>query len=89
MSLMHRPTYIQRPRDGDYVMRFTGLTWSILRRTGEEGAFILSTGYRDRKAALLQMQSLSQRDESDGWEPVGADLFGQVTHFRPDCSVTA
>ena len=52
MLLMQRPTYIERPKDGDYVMRFTGLTWSVLRRTGEEGAFILSTGHRDRKAAL-------------------------------------
>jgi hypothetical protein len=82
MSLMHRPTYIQRPRDGDYLMRFTGLTWSILRRTGEEGACILSTGHRGRKAALLQVQSLTERDRSDGWEPDGPDLFRQVTHFR-------
>jgi hypothetical protein len=82
MSLMHRPTYIQRPRDGDYLVRFTGLTWSILRRTGEEGAFILSTGHRDRKAALLQVQLLTERDQSDGWEPDGPDLFRQVTHFR-------
>jgi len=57
MLLMQRPTYIERPKDGDYVMRFTGLTWSVLRRTGDEGAFfILSTGHRDRKAALLQVR---------------------------------
>jgi hypothetical protein len=83
MLLMQRPTYIERPKDGDYVMRFTGLTWSVLRRTGEEGAFfILSIGHRDRKAALLQVRSLSERDRSDGWEPDGPDLFRQVTRFR-------
>ena len=82
MLLMQRPTYIERPKDGDYVMRFTGLTWSVLRRTGEEGAFILSTGHRDRKTALSLVQSLTERDQSDGWEPVGADWFRQVTHFR-------
>jgi hypothetical protein len=60
---MHRPTHIPRPRDGDYPMRFTGLTWSVLRRTGEEGAFILSMGHRNRKAALLQVQSLTERDQ--------------------------
>ena len=74
---MQRPIYIQRPTDGDYVMRFTGLTWSVLRRTGEEAAFILSTGHRDRKAALLEVQSASERDQSDGWEPVGAEWFRQ------------
>jgi hypothetical protein len=63
-------------------MRFTGLTWSILRRTGEGAAFILSTGHRDRKAALLQVQSLTERDHADGWEPDGPDLFRQVTRFR-------
>ena len=83
MLLMQRPTYIKRPKDGDYVMRFTGLTWSVLRRTGEEGAFfILSMGHRDRKAALLQVRSLTERDRSDGWEPDGPDLFRQVTRFR-------
>ena len=82
MLLMQRPTYIERPKDGDYVMRFTGLTWSVLRRTGEDGAFILSTGHRDRKAALLQVRSLTERDRSDGWEPDGPDLFRQVTRFR-------
>jgi hypothetical protein len=82
--LIQRPRYIQHSKDGDYVMRFTGLTWSVLRRTGEEGAFILSTGHRDRKAALSQVQSLTERDQSDGWEPVGPDWFRQVTHFRRD-----
>jgi hypothetical protein len=83
---MQRPTYIQWPRDGDYIMRFTGLTWSVLRRTGEEAAFILSTGHRDRKAALVQVRSLTERDGADGWEPVGPDSFRQVTHFRTDRS---
>jgi len=81
---MERPRYVQRSRDGDYVMRFTGLTWSVLRRTGEEATFILSTGHRDRKAALSQVQSLTERDQSDGWEPAGTDWFQQVAHFRRD-----
>jgi hypothetical protein len=80
----YRRTYIQRPRDGDYLMRFTGLTWSVLRRTGEEGAFIVSTAHRDGKAALLQVQSLTERDRSDEWEPAGPDLFRQVTRVRTD-----
>ena len=83
-QVMQRPRYIRRPKDGDCVMRFTGLTWSVLRRTGEEAAFILSTGHRDRKAALLQVHSISERDQSDGWEPVGPDWFRRVTHFRRD-----
>ena len=79
---MQRPTYITRPIDGDYIMRFGGLTWSILRRTGPEGAFILATGDRDRKAALARMRSLTERDCADGWEADGPDLFRQVTRFR-------
>jgi hypothetical protein len=79
---MQRSRYIQRPKDGDYVMRFTGLTWSVLLRTGEEGAFILSIGHRNRKAALSQVRSLSERDQSDGWEPMGDGWFRQVSHFR-------
>ena len=81
---MQRPRYIQQPRDGDYVMRFTGLTWSVLLRTGEESAFILSTGHRDRKSALSQVHSLSERDQADGWEPAGAEWFRQVSHFRKE-----
>ena len=80
---MRRAKYILLPNDGDYVMRFTGLTWTVLRRTGEGGAaFMLSTRYRDRQAALLQVQSLTERDQSDGWESIGAGWFRQVTHCR-------
>ena len=79
---MHRTRYVQRPKDGDYVMRFTGLTWSVLLRTGEESAFIISSGHPDRKAALSQVQSLTERDHSDGWESIGADWFRQVNQFR-------
>jgi hypothetical protein len=79
---VQRPIYTAQPRDGDYIMRFTGLTWNVLRRTGNEGAFLLSTGHRDRKAALSQVQSLTERDHANGWEPSGPDFFRQVTRFR-------
>ena len=80
---MHRPIYIATPIDGDYIMRFTGLTWNVLRRTGADGAsFILSTGHRDRKTALVEVRALTERDHADGWEPDGPNLFRQVTRFR-------
>ena len=79
---MQRPTYVTRPIEGDYIMRFGGSTWSILRRTGAEGAFIFSTGDRDRKAALERMRALTERDSADGWEADGPALFRQVTRFR-------
>ena len=79
---MRRAKYIQLPHDGDYVMRFTGLTWSVLRRTGTEAAFIISFGHPDRKAALSQVQSLTERDLSDGWESIGDGWFREITHFR-------
>jgi len=63
---MRRAKYIQLPNEGDYVMRFSGLTWSVLLRTGEESAFIISSGHSNREAALSQVQSLTERDHSDG-----------------------
>jgi hypothetical protein len=80
--MMQRPTYVQRPRVGDYIMRFSGLTWNVFCTTGDAAAFLRPTGHRDRKAALLQVRSLTERDRSDGWEPDGPDLFRQVTRFR-------
>jgi hypothetical protein len=52
-------------------------------------AFILSTGHRDRKAALLQVQSLTERDQSDGWEL--SDLPEQVrtTSFQDGLIMTS
>ena len=52
-------------------------------------AFILSTGHRDGKAALLQGQSLTERDQSDGWEL--SDLPEQVrtTSFQDGLIMTS
>jgi hypothetical protein len=49
--------------------------WASLDRLTAGDAFILSTGHRDREAALAQVQSLTEHDQSDGWEPISTDWF--------------
>ena len=86
---MERPRYVQRSRDGDYVMRFTGLTWSVLRRTGEEGAFILSTGHREPKdgsvAGAIADRTRPVRRVGACWcrlVPASHSLQEKLTGFR-------
>ena len=79
---MHREIYTARPVIGDYILRFTGLTWNVLRHVGDGAAMSVSTGDRDRKVALARIRSLSETDGADGWETDGDNLFRQVIRFR-------
>jgi hypothetical protein len=79
---MQRATHTARPLAGDYIISFTGLTWNVLRSTGELSATSVSSGDRDRKTALARVRTLTEQDSADGWETDGPDLFRQVTRFR-------
>lgn len=71
-----------RPREGDYVISPTGLTWNVLRSNGVDGGTSISVGAPDRKTALARVRSLTETDQSDGWETAGKGIFRQVTRFR-------
>jgi hypothetical protein len=79
---MRRETYTPQPVDGDYILRCTGISWSILRSTGHDSAMSISTQDRNRKAALARIRSLTETDHADGWEADGDGLFRQITRFR-------
>ena len=79
---MQRDTHTARPLKGDYILNFTGLTWNVLRSTGELSAMSVTTGDRQRKTALARIRTLSEQDSADGWETDGPDLFRQITRFR-------
>jgi hypothetical protein len=80
--LMQRYTHSPRPLKGDYILSFTGLTWNVLRSSGELSATSVTSGDRDRKTALARIRTLTEQDGADGWEADGRDLFRQVTRFR-------
>jgi hypothetical protein len=79
---MQRDTHTARPLKGDYIISFTGLTWNVLRSTGELSVMSVTSGDRDRKTALARVRTLTEQDSADGWETDGPDLFRQVTRFR-------
>ena len=80
--MMHREVYTARPIIGDYILSFTGLSWNILRRIGENRALSISTGDRDRKTALERIRTLSEADGSDAWQVDDDHLFRQIVRFR-------
>ena len=80
--MMHREVYTARPIIGDYILSFTGLSWNILRRIGENRALSISTGDRDRKTALERIRTLSEADGSDAWQVDDDQLFRQIVRFR-------
>jgi hypothetical protein len=79
---MPRVTTTTDPREGDYVLSPTGLTWNILRRGRDRNGASVSTGDRDRKVALTKVRSLAQGDRSDAWETSGTGVFWQIARFR-------
>ena len=79
---MPRATHTARPLEGDYILSFTGITWNVLRSTGELSATSIASGVRDRKTALARIRTLSDQEGADGWEADGHDLFRQITRFR-------
>ncbi len=80
--MMHREIYTARPIVGDYILSFTGLSWNILRRVGDDSALSISTGDRDRKSALARIRTLSESDGADAWQADGDNLFRQIVRFR-------
>ena len=79
---MQRDVYASKPMIGDYILSFTGISWNVLRNTGNGSAMSVSTGDRDRKVALARIRTLSETDGADGWESDGDHLFRQVVRFR-------
>ena len=71
-----------RPNKGDYILSCTGLTWNVLRSTGEFSTMSVTSSDRDRATALARIRTLAERDGADGWETDGPDLFRQITRFR-------
>ena len=79
---MRRDLLTSNPREGDYILSPTGLTWNVLRSTGARGGRSISTGDRDKKTALAKLRSLTEAENADGWETAGTGLFWQITRFR-------
>ena len=79
---MRRDTLTTDPREGDYILRPTGLTWNVLRSSGDRSGRSVSVGDRDRKTALARLRVLAEADSADGWETTGTGLFWQITRFR-------
>jgi hypothetical protein len=70
------------PIEGDYILSFTGLSWNVLKKTGQNSALTISAGEKNRKTALAHVRSLTEADAADGWEADGPDAFRQITRFR-------
>jgi len=79
---MQRPTFTAEPVEGDYILSFTGFSWNVLRKTGQDSVMTVSSGEKSRKAALAHVRSLTEADTADGWEADGPDVFRQITRFR-------
>ena len=71
------------PPEHDYVLSFTGFSWSVRRSNGKGSFFRISEGNRDKKAAVAKVVSLAESDRTDVWETVGNGVFWRLKHFRP------
>ena len=79
---MPRVTTTIDPREGDYVLSPTGLTWTIRRRSGDRSGASVSVGDRDEKAAVTKLRTLAEADRADGWQTSGTGVFWRIARFR-------
>ena len=71
------------PPEHDYVVRFTGFSWSVRRSNGKGAFFSVSEGTRDKKTAVSNVMRLAESDRTDVWETVGNDVYWRLKRFRP------
>jgi hypothetical protein len=74
------------PPEDDYVVRFTGYSWSVRRSNGRGAFFCISEGERDRRTAVAKVVTLAESDHTDVWETVGNGIFWRLRRFRPQPS---
>jgi hypothetical protein len=80
---MNEPTLTTAPPEHDYVVSFTGFSWSVRRSNGRDAFFSISEGNRDRRTAVANVVSLAQSDGTDVWETIGNRAFRRLRRFRP------
>ena len=81
-SIFRRDVFTTRPKQGDYVLSPSGVTWGVHRTTENGGSMSVSVGERDRKAALAALYSMADADKADAWEPVGPESFRLLRRYR-------
>jgi hypothetical protein len=64
---MNEDTLTLPPPEHDYVISFTGLSWSVRRSNGVGAFFSISEGNRDRRIAVEKVLSLAESDHTDVW----------------------
>jgi len=79
---MRRTVFITVPRQGDYVLSSTGITWTVDRARGDGSVSRISAGERNRVLALNAVRSLAGRDGTDGWEAAGIRSYRLIAHHR-------
>ena len=83
VGMFRRQTYTRRPLAGDYILGRTGVSWSVNRVVGEEGAVArLSEGQQDEKAACGIVVRAARADATDAWETAGAGQFRLLESCR-------
>jgi hypothetical protein len=80
---MNKETATVAPPEHDYVISFTGFSWSVRRSNGVGAFFSISEGNRDRGTAVEKVLSLAESDHTDVWETVGNGRFWRLKRFRP------
>jgi len=81
--MMRRDVFTAHPPHGDYILSPTGFSWDVCRATGNGSVMSISTGERNRKAALMSLLALAEGDRTDAWETVGTGFFWLIKRYRP------
>jgi len=79
---MRRDVFTAHPPHGDYILSPTGFTWDVRRATGNGSVMSISTGERNRKAALASLLVLAEGDKADAWETAGTGSFWLLQRYR-------
>ena len=79
---MRRDIFTAHPPHGDYILSPTGFTWDVRRATGSGSVMSISTGERNRKAALASLLALAEGDKADAWETAGTGSFWLLQRYR-------
>jgi hypothetical protein len=82
--MLRRNVFTARPPSGDYFLSSTGVTWSIGRSNADGSRMQMTTGERDKNAALAALLVLADGDRTDAWEAVGTGSYRLVKRHRAD-----
>ena len=82
-DVLRRDVFIAVPRQHDYILGSTGVSWTVDRVLGATSVSRISTGERSEVQARSAARALAARDGTDAWQVAGIGSYRLIWRGRP------